>query len=404
MDRRMQGSYRGTVDIIAFAKYVLKRWYYVVLAIIIGIALSIPFVANIIVPSYTSSAKFYVSTTQDTGSYGSLQVTEQIIDDYMAMIKSRTVVQRAIARNGLDIDENSILKMINVSNPENTHLLAVEVISKNQIQAEDVMNALAYQIVDYIPSIVEGSSLKTFQDPKTLIEDVTADRLQTSIIITIAFSWISIIALLLVFINKPTIDNPEDIAVEFKGISTYTIPKGSRKYLLGNGKKQIELQKAIDSSIDEILLNLAFDKKQSRVIMITSPVSCEDSSSLASKLFEKLQREKIETTLVNNNLKKRGTEGDNVEVSGNSESILSTVQIGGLKETVEHLKDSSRIVIIDALPIMLTSKALILTEYCDKIVLVAQCGNTSMNDLRKAVQKFKDNGFDVNAIVLDQFH
>lgn len=403
MNERMRGTDRNTIDIIAFAKYVLKKWYFLVLGIIVSIAVSIPIIMSMITPSYSCEAKYYLTTSQEIGSYGALQATASVMEDYKAMIQSRTVARRAIYRDKLDIDEDSILKMISVSNPEDTHLLVVKVTAKDEGQTTEVMNALSYQIVEYVPSILAGSSLEIFEVPKTSINDVTAERLLALIIIIIGASLILIIALLFVFMKKATVDDPEAIVEEFNGISTFVIPKGNRKFLFNNEKKQIELQDTVDAAIDEILFNIAFDKTQSRIIMITSPVSGEGKTFLASKLYEKLQREKIESMIVDDNLIRIGAKDNNETVSGDSESILSLVKSGELKETFNQLKDSTRIIIIDTLPILQTSKSLLFAEYCDKIVLVAQCGQTSMPDLRKSVRKFNDNGVDVNAIVLNQY-
>lgn len=401
MNERMRGTInRNTIDIIAFAKYLLKKWYFIVLGIAASLAVAIPVTLQMITPSYTCEAKYYLTTSQEIGSYGALQATASVMEDYKAMIKSRTVAKKAINRDKLDIDEDSILKMISISNPEDTHLLVVKVTGKDEKQAEDVMNALSYQIVAYVPSVLAGSSLEIFEEPKSSINDVTETRILTLIIVIIAVSVILIIALLFVFMNKAAVDDPETLAEEFNGISIFTLPKGNRKFFFNTTKKQIELQNAIDAAIDEILYSIAFDKKQSRIIMITSPVSGEGKTFLASKLYEKLQSEKIESTIVDDNLM---IKENNEEISGDGKSLLSIVKNGGLKETFDHLKDSSRIIIIDALPILKTSKALILTEYCDQIVLVAQSGQTLMSDLKKSVRKFGDNGDEVNTIVLNQF-
>lgn len=403
MSERMRGTDRNTIDIIAFAKYVLKKWYFIVLGIILSIAVSIPIIMQMITPSYTCEAKYYLTTSQEIGSYGALQATASVMEDYKAMIQSRTVAKRAINRDKLDIDEDSILKMISVTNPEDTHLLVVELKAKDRNQAEEVMNALSYQIIEYVPSILVGSSLEVFEEPTSSVNEVIVERIMALIIIIIAAALILIMVLLFMFMNKATVDDPEVVSEEFNGISTFVIPRGNRKFLFNNEKKQVELQNSIDAAIDEILYSIAFDKKQSRIIMITSPVSGEGKAFLASKLYEKLQSEKIESAIVDDDLLKIGLKENNEDVSGDSKGILSLVKNGEVEKTLDHLKESSRVIIIDALPILKTSKALILTEYCDQIVLVAQCGKTLMSDIKKSVRKLNDNGVDVNAIVLNQY-
>ena len=379
MNNRMDRTHKDTVDIIAFTKYILRKWYYVILGIIAGIVVSIPIIKLTSAPQYTSETKYYLTTSSEENiSYGTLQVSSSIVDDYIAMIKSRTVVQKAIESSELDISEDLMLKMISVSNPDKTHILVVKVNSQDRKQAEDVMSALSFQIVEYIPGIMGGSSLKLIDGPVTSMDNTSLKKMLIVIISVIAFSLISILVLLFMFIKKQTIENPDDIIDEFEGINTFLIPKSNRKFLFNNKNKQIKLQSTIDSTIEEILFSLVFTKQKSKVIMITSPLSGEGSSFLATRLYEKLQKEKIEAELVN----------DRKET---------------LQETVEKLKNSPGIVIVDASPILQTLKPLFLADLCDKIVLVAKHKATSMYDLRKAVYKFRNNGFDVHAIVLNQY-
>ena len=388
MDERMRRTYNNTVDIIAFMKYVIKKWYYVLLAMIIGVIISIP-ITKLKTPLYSCEAKYYLSVSEEGFSYGSLQASSSIVDDYMTIIKSNTLIQRAIDTKKLDMDVGSVKELLSVSNPKNTHILSVKVQAQDQDLAEAVMGAISFQIVNYIPGIMEGSSLTVFEAPNTSMEDAATEKVLIVILSLIAFMLLSVLILLYRFMMKPTTDDRERIAKEFSGISTFILPKMNRKFLFGNEKKQMGLQNSMESAIEEILFSLSFEKPQSRIIMITSPMSGEGRTFLAAKLYERLKKDNIEAVLVDD---------DRI-----NKSLFLPGQEEAFQDYFDKLKEKYRFIIIDASSALRTTKTLILAKYCNAIVLVVRYGKTSMLDLKRSVRRFQEKEFDVHAIVLNQY-
>uniref|UniRef100_UPI00386E6130 hypothetical protein n=1 Tax=Ruminobacter amylophilus TaxID=867 RepID=UPI00386E6130 len=88
----------NTIDILSFIKYVLKKIHYVVIGVFAGICAALLFNALTVDTMYSSEAKYYLTSSDEVVSYGALQATSTIMDDYLSMIKSKTVVKRAIER------------------------------------------------------------------------------------------------------------------------------------------------------------------------------------------------------------------------------------------------------------------------------------------------------------------
>lgn len=393
----------NTIDILSFIKYVLKKIHYVVIGVFAGICAALLFNALTVDTMYSSEAKYYLTSSDEVVSYGALQATSTIMDDYLSMIKSKTVVKRAIERNKLDMDEDLIMRMISATNPSKTHLLVVTVKAQDPRQVEDVMEAISYQIVNYIPSIMEGSSLTVFENPETSVEEGNERRILNIIVAFIIGALTAFIVLLVRFISNPTTDDPETIFREFGKINTYLIPKSDRRFLVRKIARQAKVEKDLESNMTELLFGLVFGDNKSRVIMITSPVGTEGKTYVAGKLCQMLQQQGVKVACVGNDLRQFKANKNDDNGAQENVSILAMEQKNSLKETIDQLKASNDMIVIDAAPVLQTPEPLILAKYCDKIAIIVKYEYTPIRDLRKAIQRFFDTKCDVHAIVLNQY-
>lgn len=393
----------NTIDILSFIKYVLKKIHYVVIGVFAGICAALLFNALTVDTMYSSEVKYYLTSSDEVVSYGALQATSTIMDDYLSMIKSKTVVKRAIERNKLDMDEDLIMRMISATNPSKTHLLVVTVKAQDPRQVEDVMEAISYQIVNYIPSIMEGSSLTVFENPETSVEEGNERRILNIIVAFIIGALTAFIVLLVRFISNPTTDDPETIFREFGKINTYLIPKSDRRFLVRKIARQAKVEKDLESNMTELLFGLVFGDNKSRVIMITSPVGTEGKTYVAGKLCQMLQQQGVKVACVGNDLRQFKANKNDDNGGQENVSILAMEQKNSLKETIEQLKASNDMIVIDAAPVLQTPEPLILAKYCDKIAIIVKYEYTPIRDLRKAIQRFFDTKCDVHAIVLNQY-
>lgn len=392
----------NTIDILTFIKFVLKKSRYVAIGVISGIVAAFLINYFTVETIYKSETKYYLTSTDEVVSYGALQATSTIMDDYLSMIGSRTIVQKAIERNNLNLDEDLVMRMITATNPSKTHLLVVTVKAQDPRQVEDVMEAISYQIVNYIPSIMKGSSLTLFEYPETSVDEGFDKKILNIVVSVIIGVLISIIVLLVRFVSNPTTDDPDAISSEFGDIKTYQIPKIDRRFLIRKKVRQAKLEKELETSINELLYGLVFRNKKSRVILISSPDGKEGKTYVARRLCQTLQQQGIKAALIDSDLKQiEENKINNLNVN-EKVSILAMEHRNSLKDKIMHLKDLNEILVIDASPVLQTSEALILAKYCDSIAVVVKYGKTPVNDLKKTIHLFADNKYDVNAIVINQ--
>ena len=397
MGENNYGAYHNTIDILAFIKFVLKRSYFVIFGIVIGIIVAIPINKKLVHPTYSSEAKYYLTASEDAVSYGALQATSTIMQDYLTMVKSKSVVKRAIDRDRLSIDVNTALGMLKVSNPDETHLMVVTVKSQDRQQTEDLMNAISYQIINYIPGIMEGSSLFLFEEPDLVLDEGTSEKILNIALLSIVFAAIAVLILLILFMIKPVADDPEDITRVTGGIKTYLLPSGKKRLFSRNKNNQETLEKSLSSAAEEIVYDLTLDAKRSGVILVTPTDVGEDGAFVARKLYDSLCKEGGKVLFMTQ-LQKSGSIRKTIT---DINSLLIMEQRGILAEALERLKDSYDFIVIDTVSVLQNMDPLILARHCDKVVMAAEYGKTSMHDLEKAIRRFRENKLSVHAILLN---
>lgn len=402
----------NTIDILAFIKYVLKKSHFVVLCILSGIVVALLVNKMTVVTLYSSETKFYLTSSDETAvSYGALQATSTIMDDYLSMIESKTVVKRAIARNHLKMDEDLVMRMIKASNPSKTHVLVLTVKAQDSKQVEDVTDAISYQIVNYIPSILTGSYLTVFESSGTTMDDGSGKKILNIALSIIIGGLISIIILLVHFITKPTTDNPDAISALSGGVRTHILPLSDRKYFLNDKEKQKKLEKSWELAINELLFDLVFGNDRVRVILLTSPLGAEGRTYVAKRIWQSLQQNGIKVAYVDNHLDEiKPNYLNQIEPDRNDQeqekhevSVLAMEQKDLLRVKLDQLKVANEFIIIDAAPVLQNPDSYILAKYSDRVAVVVKYGCTAMQDLKKALQRFAEHELDIHAIVLNQF-
>ena len=97
-----------------------------------------------------------------------------LTDDYARIIKSRVVLNRVIRELQLDLDYKELSELVEVNNPDSTHIIEIIVTCDDLELSRNIANALLNVSVDQIYQII-GSSEPTVIDysEAEAVEDVT---------------------------------------------------------------------------------------------------------------------------------------------------------------------------------------------------------------------------------------
>lgn len=140
---------RTEIDIAEIFGMLAHKWIIIVAAGVIAAVLAFGYFHFIATPKYTSSASIMVINRQNTDAITATDLTSSttLSNDYVEIIKSRTVLEQVIADLDLDYDVEKLSGKISASVITNTRKISIKVTDEDPI--------LAKKIAD---SVVEASS------------------------------------------------------------------------------------------------------------------------------------------------------------------------------------------------------------------------------------------------------
>ncbi len=160
------------IDLKEILFLLLNNWRSIFLAMLVGAVLLGTFHTFLLHPSYEAEAELYITNTDSMITFSDLQLSAALTDDYAQIIKSRTVLKQVINELLLDLDYDELRELIDVNNPDSTHIIEIRVTCDDLELSRNIANALLnisirqiYQIIGSSePTVIDYSEAKAVQD------------------------------------------------------------------------------------------------------------------------------------------------------------------------------------------------------------------------------------------------
>lgn len=150
-------------------KALLKgAWIIMLCAILVGSAVLV-YTVNFVTPMYKSSVTLYVNNSNgDSNKVASsdLAVALQLVNTYVNIIQSDTVLEKVIESTGLNLTAKQICGMLSAESVDETEMFKVSITSPDPQMSADIANAIANVAPTEIKKIIEGSSAKVIDYAK----------------------------------------------------------------------------------------------------------------------------------------------------------------------------------------------------------------------------------------------
>lgn len=185
--------------------------------LIIACALAFALVAGIyteflVTPLYTSTASAYLVSTNDSLlNLQDLQLSNNIVADYVDIIKSRTILEDVIEKMELPYTFKELHKMVQVTNPNDTHIIKITVTDPDPELARDIANNLTEHAVDCIADIMEVSSPNIYDKAVVATEQTSPHLTKTVVIAFVLGAVVACGIITLITVMDTTIKTAEDI-------------------------------------------------------------------------------------------------------------------------------------------------------------------------------------------------
>lgn len=211
-----------------------------------------------ITPIYSSTAQLYILASKDGQQIYNLTAGDQLAQDYIRIVTTKTVLQKAIDDLKLDMDYHDLQGQITVENPEETRFMTITVRDTNSKRAQKLAQRIAVVTSKTVskamdvpaPTIVAAAERATIPDSPNV-------KMNTVLGGFIGF----IFAILVVFIRvvmNDTINNEDDIERYLGIIMLAQLPSEYQvRYKRKSGGKRKE---------KDLYKNLSVDRKKNSTI------------------------------------------------------------------------------------------------------------------------------------------
>lgn len=160
------------INIIDLLKLYLKRWWCLVLAIIIGGTISGVCTKLFITPMYTSYGTLYTENSTDVVSQNmtevnlnTVMVRKELVATYAEVLSSNTFLEQVAIHSGLGYSGDQILNMISMTDKNNTEILVISVTTEDPMHSHIIAEKIVEFAPGFVSKIVEGGSVKLLDKP-----------------------------------------------------------------------------------------------------------------------------------------------------------------------------------------------------------------------------------------------
>lgn len=151
------------IDLKEIFYLLLSGWKMILIAALAGAVIFGAYHTFLMKPSYQADASIYITNTDSMITFSDLQLSAALTEDYANIITSRTVLNRVIDELDLNLNYETLKELINVSNPNSTHIINIKVTCDDPELSRNITNALMNVGISQIYQII-GSSEPTVID------------------------------------------------------------------------------------------------------------------------------------------------------------------------------------------------------------------------------------------------
>lgn len=217
------------IDLPELMYYLVRKWWVLLLALVIGAGATFGVTKFFITPKYEASSMIYVlGKTTSISDTLNLQLSQQLTVDFQTLATSRPVIEAVIKDCNLDTTYEELIRTVTVENPSNTSILKMTAINTDPKLAASISNALSEETANRIaevmvtdkPSQVEQAVVPTTQAAPHVMKDTAIGGLVGLIM--------AILILSVMFASDDTIKTEDDVKkyLDLSTLAAFPLDKG----------------------------------------------------------------------------------------------------------------------------------------------------------------------------------
>ena len=214
------------IDLIDLAWALLDKIHYIVLCFLIGAVIMNAYSYFLVRPTYKSTAKMYVVSASKNSvvDLDALNIGTSLTADYEQLMLSYPVLEQVINQLNLDMDSDTLAKMITLENPTATLSLHINVVSTDPKSARDIANTLMDVSVDYLPKTMSTNAPNVAQKAKLADHKDGPSYTKYTMIGALAGAFLYCMYLVVKYLMDDTIHTADDMEKYFDIVPLAVIP------------------------------------------------------------------------------------------------------------------------------------------------------------------------------------
>jgi capsular polysaccharide biosynthesis protein len=214
------------IDLIDLAWALLDKTHYIVLCFLIGAVIMNAYSYFLVRPTYKSTAKMYVVSASKNSvvDLDALNIGTSLTADYEQLMLSYPVLEQVINKLNLDMDSDTLAKMITLENPTDTRILNINVVSTDPKSARDIANTLMDVSVDYLPKTMSTNAPNVAQKAKLADHKDGPSYTKYTMIGALAGAFLYCMYLVVKYLMDDTIHTADDMEKYFDIVPLAVIP------------------------------------------------------------------------------------------------------------------------------------------------------------------------------------
>lgn len=430
------------LDIKEMLAIVWKNKILIILFIILGCIAGILYNEKFITPRYQSSTSIILSIKEDelidkneenTITKDEIDLSERLINTYVEIIKSETVVEKVRNNLNLQISKAEILKNMIVEKQEKSTVLKVTIQNEDPYIAKSIAEEIPKVFFEELKDLYNITSAQILDYPQLATQPYNINLVKNCLIGAIFGIFVAITICFIKLTLNDNIKTESDIEKSVKLPVFASIGKVTEK------PKLVALNKnsAYSEVFRMLVSNIKYSKKKKKVILITSSKPGEGKSWVTSNLavtYAKsgkkvllidadMRRGKQHTIFKLNNAKGLSNiiEDNKEEISLQeyiNESMIENLDIitkgsanldyskllfsDALEKILQVAKEKYEYILLDGTPNCLVADDMMLSNLVDSTLIVIKYDNTTVNELKKIKTRIERTGGDILGAVINQ--
>ena len=236
------------INLMDLLRLYMRRWWCLVIAMVIGGLLSGLFTTFFITPMYVSGGSLYAENTTDIVTtttdinLSEVMVRQELVKTYAEVLTSNVFMKKVATASGLGYNHEQILKMVSMTDKSNTEILVITVTSANPQHAYIIAQTIINLASEQIMAIVEGGNVKILDEPEYPQFPSSPNLVRNVEIGVFAGLLISLVLVFAIEMLDNKVKDAETIAESFK----YPI-LGEVPYFTTNTKEKAQKKKKTKS-------------------------------------------------------------------------------------------------------------------------------------------------------------